>query len=73
MESRCLIASSVNTDLAPGHHFGASAEAYSMESVFWSAEPQKCFGKHTSMLECSLNSLFRGNPKLWLVKTESPQ
>ena len=60
MESRCLITSSVDTDLALGDHFGGLLEAYSMESVFWSADPQKCFEKPSSMLECSLNSSSSG-------------
>lgn len=51
---------SADTSLTSGHHFGVPLEAYSMESVFWAADPQKCFKKRSSMLECSLNSSSSG-------------
>jgi len=60
MESRCLTAPSVDTDLAPGDRFGVPLEAYSMQSVIWLVDTWKCFKKHSSMLECSFNSSSSG-------------
>lgn len=74
MESRCLIASSVDTDLAHGNHFGVRLEAFSMESVFWSADPRKCFKMHSSTQECSFNSLSSGkilSSGLWRQRASS--
>lgn len=50
----------MDPDLAPGNYFAVPLETYSMESVFYPADPRKCFEKHSSMLECSINSVSSG-------------